>query len=41
MRDHLRELGVALIEGIAILVVLSTVYVVGYLAFHQRLPRWK
>jgi hypothetical protein len=41
VKDYLRRLGVALMQCIAILVVLSTLYVAGYVAVHQRLPRWK
>ncbi|MFE0472481.1 hypothetical protein ACFW2V_12795 [Streptomyces sp. NPDC058947] len=41
MRSYLRRLGIALIESIVILVVLSTLYLLGYLAVYQALPRWK
>jgi hypothetical protein len=41
VRDYLRRLGVALVESAVILVALSALYILGYLAFHQTLPRWK
>lgn len=41
MRDYLRRLGIALVECAVILVALSALYIVGYLAVYQRLPRWK
>jgi hypothetical protein len=37
----LRQLGVALLQGVIILAVMSAIYVVAHLAFYQRLPRWK
>lgn len=41
VRGHLRDFGIALMQSIVILVVVSMLYVLGYLAIYQRLPRWK
>lgn len=41
MRAYLRRLGAALAESTIILVVLSALYILGYVACYQALPRWK
>lgn len=41
VKSYLRRLGTALVESTAILVVMSVVYILGYVACYQALPRWK
>lgn len=41
MRGYLRRLGAALTESTAVLVVMASLYILGYLACYQALPRWK
>jgi hypothetical protein len=39
--SFLRRLSATLLQYIGILAVMSLVYILGYLAVYQKLPRWK
>lgn len=41
MKTYLRKFTVAMAESAAILIMLTALYILGYLLCYQQLPRWK
>jgi len=41
MKEYLRRLVTALTESTVMLVALAAIYILGYAACYQALPRWK